>query len=195
MKKELIFATSNPHKIQEVREILGDKFIIKSSKDVGCREELPETQETLEGNALQKARYLKAHYHVDCFAEDTGLEVVALGGEPGVRTARYAGDHRDAQANMDLLLKKLAGKTDRSAQFRTAIALLQGDRTHLFEGVVTGRIAEEKCGSGGFGYDPVFIPDGYTKTFAELEDTEKNKISHRAKAIAALTAFLGKQHS
>ncbi len=187
---EIVFATNNPHKIKEVNEVLGNAFKIKSLKEIGCNEELPETQPTLEGNALQKARYVLENYGADCFSEDTGLEIEALEGEPGVITARYAGAERDPDANMNLVLQKLAGKDNRKAQFRTVIALLINGEEHLFEGVVKGKIAYEKRGAGGFGYDPIFIPDGYEQTFAELSSAIKNSISHRARATRKLIAFL-----
>lgn len=187
---EIVFATNNPHKIKEVNEVLGDAFQIKSLKEIGCEEELPETQPTLEGNALQKARYVLGNYNADCFSEDTGLEIEALEGEPGVITARYAGADRDPDANMNLVLQKLTGKDDRKAQFRTVIALLINGEEHLFEGVVEGKIAHEKRGTGGFGYDPIFIPDGYDQTFAELSPEIKNDMSHRARATRKLIDFL-----
>lgn len=187
---EIVFATNNPHKIKEVNEVLGNAFEIKGLKEIGCNEELPETQPTLEGNALQKARYVLENYGADCFSEDTGLEIEVLGGEPGVITARYAGAERDPDANMNLVLQKLAGKDNRKAQFRTVIALLINGEEHLFEGVVKGKIAYEKRGAGGFGYDPIFIPDGYEQTFAELSSAIKNSISHRARATRKLIAFL-----
>jgi len=189
---KIIFATNNPHKVKEINEMLDGSFEIVSLKDIGCTEDIPETQPTLEGNALQKARYVKENYGADCFSEDTGLEIEALGGEPGVITARYAGSERDPNANMDLVLQKLADKDNRKAQFRTVIALLLNGEEHLFEGIVTGRIAQEKRGEGGFGYDPIFIPDGYEQTFAELSSDIKNSISHRARATRKLVSFLSK---
>lgn len=170
--------------------MLDDSFEIVSLKSIGCEEDIPETQPTLEGNALQKARYVKENYGADCFSEDTGLEIEALGGAPGVITARYAGPERDPDANMDLVLQKLQDKTNRKAQFRTVIALIINGEEHLFEGIVTGRIAHEKRGAGGFGYDPIFIPDGYEQTFAELSAEIKNDISHRARATRKLIGFL-----
>lgn len=187
---KIIFATNNPHKVKEINEMLDGSFEIVSLKDIGCTEDIPETQPTLEGNALQKARYVKENYGADCFSEDTGLEIEALGGEPGVITARYAGSERDPNANMDLVLQKLADKDNRKAQFRTVIALLLNGEEHLFEGIVTGRIAQEKRGEGGFGYDPIFLPDGYEQTFAELSSDIKNSISHRARATRKLIDFL-----
>ncbi|MBK8426289.1 MAG: RdgB/HAM1 family non-canonical purine NTP pyrophosphatase [Lewinellaceae bacterium] len=182
----LVFATNNPHKAQEVEQILGPGFIIKTLKDIGCLEDIEETEPTLEGNALLKARYVKEKYGYDCFSEDTGLEVEALDGAPGVHTARYAGEGRDPEDNIKLLLKNLEGKSTRKAQFRTVIALLMKDQEILLQGICPGSIATQKHGTGGFGYDPVFIPEGYTDTFAVLGYDVKNKISHRARAIAQL---------
>ena len=182
----LVFATNNPHKAQEVEQILGPGFIIKTLKDIGCLEDIEETEPTLEGNALLKARYVKEKYGYDCFSEDTGLEVEALDGAPGVHTARYAGEGRDPEDNIKLLLKNLEGKSTRKAQFRTVIALLMKDQEILLQGICPGSIATQKQGTGGFGYDPVFIPEGYTDTFAVLGYDVKNKISHRARAIAQL---------
>ena len=188
---KLVFATNNAHKLDEIRAILGNKIEILSLNDIDCHDEIPETADTLEGNALQKAMYIKEHYGYDCFADDTGLEVSALGGAPGVHTARYAEntDH-DSEANMNKLLKELEGKNDRSAQFRTVIALLLNGEQHLFEGIVKGDILTEKRGSEGFGYDPVFSPEQYSESFAELGAEVKNKISHRARAVAKLVDYL-----
>lgn len=190
---KLVFATNNAHKLDEIRAILGNKIEILSLNDIDCHDEIPETADTLEGNALQKAMYIKKHYGYDCFADDTGLEVSALGGAPGVHTARYAEntDH-DSEANMNKLLKELEGKNDRSAQFRTVIALLLNGEQHLFEGIVKGDILTEKRGSEGFGYDPVFSPEQYSESFAELGAEVKNKISHRARAVAKLVEYLNK---
>ena len=172
---------------------MGNKIEILSLNDINCHDEIPETADTLEGNALQKAMYIKEHYGYDCFADDTGLEVSALGGAPGVHTARYAEntDH-DSEANMNKLLRELEGKNDRSAQFRTVIALLLNGEQHLFEGIVKGDILTEKRGSEGFGYDPVFSPEQYSESFAELGAEVKNKISHRARAVAKLVEYLNK---
>jgi XTP/dITP diphosphohydrolase len=186
----LVFATNNPHKAREVGQILGPAFEVKTLRDIGCTEEIEETEPSLEGNALLKARYVKEKYGYDCFSEDTGLEVEALGGEPGVHTARYAGENRDPEANNALLLKNLAGKKNRRAQFRTVIALLHGGQEHLLEGICPGQIALEKRGAGGFGYDPIFVPDGYDQTFAELGDEVKNRISHRAIATEKFKKLL-----
>jgi XTP/dITP diphosphohydrolase len=188
--KILVFATNNPHKAREVEQILGGGFLVKTLKDIGCLEDIEETEDTLEGNALLKARYVRDRYGYDCFSEDTGLEVAALGGAPGVHTARYAGAGRDPDDNINLLLSNLAGHENRNARFRTIIALLYGGRELLLEGVCEGRIGTEKRGAGGFGYDPVFIPDGYEQTFAELGDAVKNRISHRAKATLRLAEIL-----
>lgn len=190
---KLVFATNNAHKLDEIRAILGNKIEILSLNDIDCHDEIPETADTLEGNALQKAMYIKEHYGYDCFADDTGLEVSALGGAPGVHTARYAEntDH-DSEANMNKLLKELEGKNDRSAQFRTVIALLLNGEQHLFEGIVKGDILTEKRGCEGFGYDPVFSPEQYSESFAELGAEVKNKISHRARAVAKLVEYLNK---
>lgn len=190
---KLVFATNNAHKLDEIRAILGNKIEILSLNDIDCHDEIPETADTLEGNALQKAMYIKEHYGYDCFADDTGLEVSALGGAPGVHTARYAEntDH-DSEANMNKLLKELEGKNERSAQFRTVIALLLNGEQHLFEGIVKGDILTEKRGSEGFGYDPVFSPEQYSESFAELGAEVKNKISHRARAVAKLVEYLNK---
>ena len=187
---ELVFATNNAHKLEEVRQILGNRFKVLSLNDINCHEDIPETADTFQENALQKARYVKEHYGYDCFADDTGLEVKALNGAPGVHSARYAGNH-DSEANMTKLLAELKEKTDRSAQFRTVIALLLNGQEVLFEGIVTGRIAtERRYGDGGFGYDPLFIPDGYTETFSQMSSESKNLISHRGRAVRKLADYL-----
>ena len=187
---ELVFATNNAHKLEEVRQILGDRFKVLSLNDIGCHEDIPETADTFQGNALQKARYVKEHYGYDCFADDTGLEVKALNGAPGVHSARYAGDH-DSEANMTKLLQELEKKPDRSAQFRTVIALILNGQEVLFEGIVTGQIATERhYGDGGFGYDPIFVPDGYTETFSQMSSQGKNLISHRGRAVRKLADYL-----
>ena len=187
---ELVFATNNAHKLEEVRQILGDRFKVLSLNDIGCHEDIPETGNTFQDNALQKARYVKEHYGYDCFADDTGLEVKALNGAPGVHSARYAGDH-DSEANMTKLLQELEKKSDRSAQFRTVIALILNGQEVLFEGIVTGQIATERhYGDGGFGYDPIFVPDGYTETFSQMSSQGKNLISHRGRAVRKLADYL-----
>ena len=187
---ELVFATNNAHKLEEVRQILGDRFKVLSLNDINCHEDIPETGDTFQDNALQKARYVKEHYGYDCFADDTGLEVKALNGAPGVHSARYAGDH-DSEANMTKLLQELEKKSDRSAQFRTVIALILNGQEVLFEGIVTGQIATERhYGDGGFGYDPIFVPDGYTETFSQMSSQGKNLISHRGRAVRKLADYL-----
>jgi XTP/dITP diphosphohydrolase len=186
----LVFATNNPHKAKEVEQILGGQYQVKTLKDIGCLEDIEETADTLEGNALIKAQYVKNNYGFDCFSEDTGLFVNALNGDPGVHTARYAGEARNADDNINLLLKNLADKTDRSARFITIITIIMGEKEIHLEGVCPGRIAQERSGTGGFGYDPVFIPDGYDQTFAELGEEIKNKISHRALATKQLVSYL-----
>ena len=188
--RTLVFATNNPHKTREVEQILGGRFAVKTLKEIGCDVDIPETADTLEGNALIKARYVKEHYGFDCFSEDTGLEVTALGGAPGVHTARYAGEQRSADDNNALLLQSLADKADRSAQFRTIIAIIMDGKEVLLEGVCKGHIAPQKQGDGGFGYDPVFVPEGHEETFATLGEDVKNKISHRGRAMEKLVAYL-----
>ncbi len=188
--KQLVFATNNAHKLDEVRKILGEKFDVLSLKEIGCNDDIAETAETFEGNALIKARYIRDKYGYDCFADDSGLEIDALGGAPGVYSARYAGEAHDSEKNMAKVLEQLQGVENRTARFRTVIALILDGKDHLFEGEITGRIIEERRGAGGFGYDPIFIPDGETCTFAEMSDTQKNGISHRARAVAKLVAFL-----
>lgn len=193
--KKLVFATNNPHKLEEIRAILGSKLEILSLADIGCDADIPETAETLEGNALIKAHYVYDNYKLDCFADDTGLEVDALHGLPGVHTARYAyPDRHDPEANMIKLLEALRENNDRNARFRTVIALIEKGKEHLFEGVVEGVIAREKSGTQGFGYDPVFIPEGKSKTFAELGEDIKNTISHRARAVQKLAEYLASRH-
>lgn len=186
----MIFATNNAHKLQEVSAMLGGKIELKSLCDVGCTDDIPETADTLEGNALMKARYIHERYGTDCFADDTGLEVAALNGAPGVYSARYAGPGHDSEANMQKLLTELEGKSDRRAQFRTVIALIKEGKEYLFEGIVTGSILEEREEGEGFGYDPIFRPDGYEHSFARLGDKVKNQISHRARAVEKLVEFL-----
>lgn len=196
MMKEIIMATNNAHKLEEVRQILGSTFRVKGLAEIGCHEDIPETADTLEGNALQKVRYVHEHYGVDCFADDTGLEVSALNGAPGVYTARFGamngyGESHDADANIRCLLDKLQDATDRSARFRTVVALVQDGKEHLFEGIVEGEILQQKAGQGGFGYDPVFAPkEGNGLAFAQMAAEEKNAISHRGRAITKLVEFL-----
>ena len=191
--KKLVFATNNAHKLEEIRAILGDKVEILSLNDIHCHADIPETADTLEGNAALKAAYIYEHYGLDCFADDTGLEVEALNGAPGIYSARYAGgEGHDSEANMKKLLREMEGKENRRAQFRTAICLIERGKETLFEGIVKGEIIREKRGGSGFGYDPVFVPEGYTETFAEMGSEEKNKISHHARAVQQLCAYLNK---
>ena len=192
--KKIVFATNNKHKLDEIREILGARFDVVSLKDISCDVDIPETGDTLEENALMKAEYVKQHFGMDCFADDTGLEVEALNGAPGVHSARYAeGTDHDSNANMEKLLRELGNNNNRKARFRTVIALLLNGETHQFEGIVNGRIAFEKHGTEGFGYDPIFVPDGYQHSFAELGMDVKNHISHRARAVAQLADFLNNE--
>jgi XTP/dITP diphosphohydrolase len=186
----MVVATNNAHKLKEIAAILGQEIELLSLKDIQCFADIPETADTLEGNARQKAMYIYENYGMDCFADDTGLEVEALGGAPGVFSARYAGEGHDSEANMQKLLKELAGKENRKAQFRTVICLIRNGKEHLFEGIVKGEIIQEKRGGEGFGYDPIFVPEGYDLTFAELGDDVKNTISHRARAVEKLCQFL-----
>ena len=194
---KIVFATNNAHKLSEIKDILGEGFEVLSLSDIGCHDDIPETADTLEGNALLKAQYIYNHYHISCFADDTGLEVEALNGAPGIFSARYAGgEGHDSEANMSKLLAELKEKSNRKARFRTVIALIeceegtQKPKTTCFEGIVEGHITKERHGSEGFGYDPIFMPDGYDKTFAELGMEIKNHISHRARAVEKLAQFL-----
>ncbi len=189
---QITFATGNPNKIIEVKEVLPSNIQITGLRDIGCTEEIPETSPTIEGNAIQKAQYVYDHYGVNCFSEDTGLEVEALGGEPGVNTARYAGEDKDPRANIQLTLKKLSGIKNRKARFKTVIALILDGKIHTFEGIVEGTITEKPLGDGGFGYDPIFRPNGYDRTFAELGMDVKKEISHRSRAVQKLVRFLEK---
>jgi XTP/dITP diphosphohydrolase len=193
MTPQLVFATNNLHKIKEVSFMLGGKVELLSLNNINCSVDIPETAATLEGNALLKARYVYENYGLNCFADDTGLEVEVLNNEPGVYSARYAGEEKDSQANMQKLLQKLEGKENRKACFRTVIALILYEKEHLFEGIVHGEIIKERQGNFGFGYDPVFVPEGYVKTYAELGNDVKNAISHRAMAINKLCEFLSSQ--
>jgi XTP/dITP diphosphohydrolase len=190
MKRKLVFATNNAHKLEEMTAILGDRVELLSLRDIHCEADIPETADTLEGNARMKAQYIREHFGMDCFADDTGLEVEALGGEPGVYSARYAGEGHDSEANMQKLLAKMQGVDNRRAQFRTAICLLMDGEEHLFEGIVEGQIIRERRGGAGFGYDPIFIPKGYEQTFAEMGNEVKNTISHRARAAEKLCIYL-----
>jgi XTP/dITP diphosphohydrolase len=187
---QLVFATNNPNKLKEVQSLLPHYIELLSLEDIGCNEEIPETQNTIEGNAIQKANYIKEKYGYDCFADDTGLEVEALGGAPGVYSARYAGKQRNANSNMDKLLHELNIHSNREAQFKTVIALQLHDKQHTFTGICKGEITTSKKGKKGFGYDPIFKPKGYSQTFAELSLEEKNKIGHRGKAVKQLVTFL-----
>lgn len=187
---KIVFATNNAHKLTEVQAVLGDAYTLVTPRDCGVTEEIPEDQETLEGNASQKARYLHRRTGLDCFADDTGLEVEALGGAPGVHSARYATDGHDFAANNELLLRNLEGVGDRRARFRTVISLILDGEEHLFEGIVEGHIAQCASGSEGFGYDPLFIPEGSAKTYAEMSAEEKNALSHRGRAVRKLAEFL-----
>jgi len=187
---DIVFATNNKHKLQEIKNIVGDRFNIISLNELQCFDDIPETENTLEGNALLKARYIHERYHCNCFADDTGLEIEALDGKPGVFSARYAGEHCSFEDNINKILLELDGKTNRKAMFRTVIALILNDKEYLFEGNIKGEIIENKKGISGFGYDPVFIPEGYSETFAEMGNELKNKISHRALATHQLTQFL-----
>lgn len=188
--KQIVFATNNRHKLDELRAMTAGKVEILGLSDIDCHDDIPETADTLEGNALIKARWVKDRYGYDCFADDTGLEVKALGGAPGVRSARYAdGEEHDSQANMAKLLRELEDKDDRKARFRTVIALIEGDETHTFEGIVEGEIIRQPSGQSGFGYDPIFKPKGYEITFAEMTAEQKNGISHRGRAVEKLIKY------
>lgn len=187
---KLVFATNNRHKLDEVRAILGNKIEILSLNDIDCHDDIPETADTLEGNALIKARYIHEKFGVDCFADDTGLEVEALNGEPGVYSARYAGEDCNPEANMYKLLQNLTGENNRNAQFRTVIALIINGEEKLFNGIVKGTISREKMGNAGFGYDPIFIPEGFSESFAQMTSEMKNSISHRYRATNELSNYL-----
>jgi XTP/dITP diphosphohydrolase len=187
---KIVFASNNKNKILEIQSMLPESIQIVSLESIGCLEEIPETSETIEGNAILKANYVTQNYRLDCFADDTGLEVEALNGEPGVYSARYAGEQRNADDNMNKLLDELADKTNRTAQFKTVIALNLNGKQYLFTGIASGEIINEKIGSGGFGYDPIFKPTNYDETFAQLSLEVKNEISHRGKATKELLDFL-----
>jgi XTP/dITP diphosphohydrolase len=190
MAHELIFATNNLHKLTEIQSLIGENIVLKSLHEIGCTEDIPETAPTLEGNALLKAQYIFDRYGKNCFADDTGLEIEALDGRPGVFSARYATDGHDFEANIDKVLEELMDSKNRKARFRTVIALIREGSVHYFEGIVNGEIINIRKGIKGFGYDPVFLPDGYNLTFAEMTIDEKNKISHRARALGKLVDFL-----
>ncbi len=186
---ELVFATNNAHKLEEVQQMVGDRFVLKSLADIGCDDDIPETGVTFQENAQQKTDYLFQKYQVNCFGDDSGLEIDALNGEPGVYSARYSGS-RDMEKNIDLVLEKLQDQENRRARFKTVISLFLNGEQHFFEGTVEGRIIASRTGTEGFGYDPIFIPEGYDQTFAEMSLEEKNKISHRSQAVAKLVGFL-----
>lgn len=188
--KSLVFATNNRHKLEEVRAILQGKFNIISLAEIGCFDEIPETSPTIEGNALQKAQYIVEHFNTPCFADDTGLEVEALDGRPGVYSARYAGEGATYNDNVVKLLEELNGNSNRKARFKSVVAMVDGDRELLFEGIINGTILHERRGTSGFGYDPVFVPEGYDQTFAEMPPALKNSISHRALAVDGLVKYL-----
>lgn len=190
---KLVFASNNKNKIQEIQALVPSDFQILSLEDIGCHEEIPETADTIEGNAILKANYVTSNYGYDCFADDTGLEVDALNGAPGVYSARYAGEQKDANDNMDKLLQELKDKSNRNANFKTVIALNLNGKQNLFTGIINGKIIEEKIGTNGFGYDPIFIAEGHQKTFAQLTLEEKALISHRGIAVAQLIEFLSKK--
>lgn len=188
--KQLVFATNNAHKLDEVRNILGDTFEILGMAQIGCHDDIEETADTFAGNALIKARYIKEKYGYDCFADDSGLEIEALGGAPGVYSARFAGEGHNSEKNMDKVLSLMQGKSNRNARFCTVVALVTGEGEYTFEGEIKGEILDERRGEGGFGYDPIFRPENETRTFAEMGDDRKNAISHRARAVKKLAEFL-----
>ena len=188
--RKLVFATNNRHKVEEVSAVLHNHLEILSLKDIACYDDIPETADTLEGNALLKAQHVYNNFGMDCFADDTGLEVEALNGRPGVFSARYAGEDQNAEHNMEKLLLELEGNSNRRAQFRTVVALIENGEVSYFEGKIEGIIINSRRGDAGFGYDPVFVPDGYSQTFAEMGSELKNKISHRALAIQSLIRYL-----
>lgn len=190
MKMKLVFATNNPHKLQEIKQLLGSSFELLSLNDIRCEEEIPENQNTIEGNAAEKSFYIWNRYQLNCFADDTGLEIDALNGEPGVYSARYAGEEKNAEKNIELVLQKLAKIKNRKARFKTVISLVTDGREIQFEGIVSGQILEEKRGTTGFGYDPIFKPDESPLSFAEMTMDEKGKISHRGRAVQKLVAYL-----
>jgi XTP/dITP diphosphohydrolase len=191
---DLVFASNNQHKVEEVQVLIGTKINLKSLNEIGCHDEIPETGDTFIENASQKSRFVYERYHLNCFADDSGLEIDALNGEPGVHSAHYSGS-RDFQENMSLVLARLEGKTDRKARFKTVISLILEGKEHLFEGIIEGEISLQQSGKRGFGYDPIFIPEGYDTSFAEMSAEEKNKISHRARAMEKLIQFLNSQLS
>jgi len=187
---KLVFATNNDHKLRELKEILSSEFELLSLSDIGCDDDIPETGTTLEANAAQKSFYIWDKYGIDCFADDTGLEIEALGNEPGVYSARYAGEGRNASDNMVKVLEKMGNETNRNARFRCVISLIIGGKEKQFEGIVEGKILTEKHGEAGFGYDPIFMPDGFNQSFAEMSADDKNRISHRGRAVMKLVDYL-----
>ena len=187
---KIVFATNNKHKLEEVKNIINNRFEILSLKDINCFEEIPETQNTIERNASQKTQYIYDKFNINCFADDTGLEIDALNGEPGVYSARYAGERCTFDDNIEKVLKKLKGVSNRKAQFKTVISLIIDGKEHQFTGIIEGTLLKERRGTSGFGYDPIFLPKAYNKTFAELSSEEKNKISHRGTASRKLADFL-----
>ena len=191
---ELVFATANKNKIIEIQQLIPNTITLLSLNDINCLEEIPETQATIEGNAAQKAFYIYNNYHINCFADDTGLEIDALNNKPGVLSARYAGESKNANDNMDKVLSEMNGITNRKARFKTIISLVIDNKEIQFEGIINGTILTEKAGSSGFGYDPIFLPDGFTTSFAEMNISEKNKISHRALAVNKLVEYLNRHH-
>lgn len=186
---QLCFATNNAHKLAEIKALLGETFVLKTLKEIGCEEELPETTDTIEGNSRQKAEYVWEQFGIDCFADDSGLEITALNGAPGVHSAYYGGS-RDFQGNIARVLEELKSASDRSARFKTVITLVIQGNVYQFEGIITGQLLKEQRGSQGFGYDPIFVPDGHERTFAEMSIAEKGQISHRSRAFAQLVDFL-----
>ena len=190
MKKNIVFATGNQHKVKEINAIMGQDYIFQSLSDIGCYVDIPETADTVEGNAIQKAQYVRDHYQLPCFAEDTGLFIPAIGGEPGIYSARYAGPEKNAQNNMSLVLDKLHGHTDRGAYFKTIIAFIDETDTYVFEGRIDGVILQEPIGDSGFGYDPIFQPRGYSSSFAQMDLAVKASISHRFLATQKFHEFL-----
>jgi len=187
---KIVFATNNQHKLKELQQILGDKFELLSLADINCFEEIPETSPTIEENSLEKAEYVHKKYKTDCFADDTGLEIEVLDSRPGVYSARYAGDDKNMEKNIEKILSELENQENRNARFKTVVSLILNGETHQFEGIINGKIIKEKIGESGFGYDPVFMPDGYDITFAEMDARLKNKISHRGIAVQKLVKFL-----
>jgi len=187
---ELVFATNNQHKLSELSKIIGEKFHLLSLKDINCLDDIPETADTLDGNAALKAHFIWEKYQMNCFADDTGLEIDALNGQPGVYSARYAGEEQNSEANLTKVLEEMTGIKNRKARFRTVICLILDGKEHYFEGIVNGSLRSERQGKDGFGYDPIFVPDGYNKTFAEMDMAVKNKISHRGLATEKLLNFL-----